>query len=49
MKVFDQQMVARNGMDIGGVASLGRLHSLLAWLFVILVVGHFGAATISNR
>lgn len=44
LKVFGLQLVAKTGVEIGWMASLGRLHSPLAWLFVILVVGHIGAA-----
>ncbi|VVN71683.1 cytochrome b [Pseudomonas fluorescens] len=44
LKVFGLQLVAKTGVEIGWMASLGELHSPLAWLLVILVVGHIGAA-----
>lgn len=44
LKVFGQQLVAKTGTETGWMASLGELHSPLAWLLLVLVVGHIGAA-----
>lgn len=44
LKVFGVQLVARGGEEIPWLASLGSLHSPLAWLFLLLVLGHVAAA-----
>ncbi|AIL62285.1 cytochrome b [Pseudomonas alkylphenolica] len=44
LKVFGVQLVAKTGVETDWMISLGNLHSPLAWLLVILVVGHIGAA-----
>ena len=44
LKVFGMQLIARSGVETPWLASLGSLHSPLAWLFLLLVVGHVGAA-----
>ncbi|QCG68344.1 cytochrome b [Pseudomonas veronii] len=44
LKVFGVQLVAKTGVETGWMASLGSLHSPLAWLFVALVLGHIAAA-----
>ena len=43
LKVFGQQLVEK-GPEIAWAASVGGLHSPLAWLTVLLVIGHIGAA-----
>lgn len=43
LKVFGMQLVAK-GPEIDWAASVGSLHPPLAWLTVLLVVGHIGAA-----
>ncbi|UPQ84691.1 cytochrome b [Pseudomonas knackmussii] len=43
LKVFGTQLVAK-GPEIDWAASIGSLHSPLAWLTVILVLGHTAAA-----
>ncbi|WP_434458612.1 cytochrome b [Stutzerimonas urumqiensis] len=43
VKVFGNQLVAK-GDEIGWAAAVGSLHSPLAWLLVILIVGHVGMA-----
>lgn len=43
LKVFGQQLLAK-GPEIGWMASVGSLHSALAWLTLLLVIGHIGAA-----
>lgn len=43
VKVFGQQLVEK-GPEIAWAASLGSVHSPLAWLTVLLVLGHIGAA-----
>ena len=43
LKVFGQQLVEK-GPEIAWAASIGGLHSPLAWLTVLLVIGHIGAA-----
>lgn len=44
MKFFGMQLVAKTGVETGWMISLGNLHSPLAWLLLILVVGHIAAA-----
>lgn len=44
LKVFGMQLIARSGVETPWLVSLGSLHSPLAWLFLLLVVGHVGAA-----
>jgi cytochrome b561 len=44
LKVFGLQLVAKTGVETDWMISLGSLHSPLAWLLGILVVGHIGAA-----
>ena len=44
LKLFGLQLVARTGVETPWLASLGGLHSPLAWLFLLLVLGHIGAA-----
>lgn len=43
LKVFGQQLVEK-GPEIAWAASVGGVHSPLAWLTVLLVVGHIAAA-----
>ncbi|MBE7377102.1 cytochrome b [Pseudomonas lopnurensis] len=43
LKVFGMQL-AEKGPEIAWAATLGGLHSPLAWLTVLLVVGHIGMA-----
>ncbi|MBK3867316.1 cytochrome b [Pseudomonas stutzeri] len=43
LKVFGQQLLAK-GPENGWMASVGSLHSALAWLTLLLVIGHIGAA-----
>ena len=43
LKVFGQQLVEK-GPEIAWAASVGDVHSPLAWLTVLLVAGHVGAA-----
>ena len=43
LKVFGMELVAK-GPEIAWAASLGSVHSPLAWLTVLLVLGHIGAA-----
>lgn len=47
MKVFGIQLVAR-GAEIPWVASVGSLHSPLAWLTLLLVIGHVGMALLHH-
>lgn len=44
LKVFGQQLIARSDTEIGWMVSVGSLHSPLALLFVLLVIGHIAAA-----
>lgn len=44
LKVFGMELVAQTDVETGWMISLGSLHSPLAWLFVILVLGHVAAA-----
>lgn len=41
---FGKQLVARGATDIEWMATLGSVHSLIAWTLLILVVGHVGMA-----
>lgn len=41
---FGKQLVARGASDIEWMATLGSVHSLIAWTLLILVVGHVGMA-----
>lgn len=47
LTAFGLQLVAE-GAEIPWAASLGNLHSPLAWLLLFLVVGHIGAALIHH-
>lgn len=44
LKVFGVQLVAHTGLETPWLASVGSLHSPLAWLFLLLVLGHIAAA-----
>ncbi len=44
LTVFGMQLIAKSETEIGWMASLGSLHSPLALLFVVLVIGHIAAA-----
>ena len=46
--VFGIQLVARGGEEIGWMASIGSLHSPIAWLLLILIVGHIGIALLHH-
>jgi len=43
LKFFGMQLVAR-GPEIPWAASLGEFHSPLAWITLLLILGHIGAA-----
>ncbi|WP_417786810.1 cytochrome b [Stutzerimonas xanthomarina] len=47
LKVFGMQLVAK-GPEIDWAASVGSLHSPLAWIMVVLVVGHIGMALLHH-
>ena len=44
LKFCGMQLIARSGEQTPWLISVGNLHSPLAWLFVLLVLGHIGAA-----
>ncbi|MDY0272907.1 MAG: cytochrome b [Advenella sp.] len=44
LKVFGMQLIARSETEIGWMASAGSLHAPVALLFLLLVIGHIGAA-----
>jgi len=44
LQVFGMQIIAQSESEIGWMATLGSLHSPLALLFVVLVIGHAAAA-----
>ncbi|GAB3389194.1 cytochrome b [Azotobacter armeniacus] len=44
LKLFGVQLVARSGVETGWLAALGSLHSPIAWLFLVLILGHVAAA-----
>ncbi|MCK0538507.1 cytochrome b [Alcanivorax quisquiliarum] len=39
---FGIELAARNGEEIAWMASVGSLHSPIAWLLTILIAGHIG-------
>ena len=41
---FGMKLVARGATDIEWMATLGSVHSLVAWILLILVLGHVGMA-----
>lgn len=45
---FGIQLVAGNGPEISWMATLGSVHSLIAWVLLILVVGHVGIALLHH-
>ncbi len=45
---FGLGLVARGGDEIGWMAALGSVHSLIAWSLLILVVGHVGIALLHH-
>lgn len=47
LKVFGVQLVAK-GPEIAWAASLGGLHSPLAWITLLLVIGHVGMALLHH-
>jgi cytochrome b561 len=47
LKAFDVQIIAR-GAEIEWAAAIGGLHSPIAWLLVLLVLGHIGIALIHH-
>ena len=48
LKVFGSQLIAGTGEETAWLLNLGSLHSPLAWLFALLVVGHIGAALVHH-
>ena len=44
---FGIQLVAK-GTEIGWMASLGGLHSPIAWLLLVMVIGHIGIALLHH-
>lgn len=44
LKVFGMQLIARSETGIAWMASVGSLHAPVAVLFLLLVIGHIGAA-----
>lgn len=45
---FGIQLVAGNGPEISWMATLGSVHSLIAWTLLILVVGHVAIALLHH-
>ena len=45
---FGIQLVAGDGPEISWMATLGSVHSLIAWSLLILVVGHVGIALLHH-
>lgn len=45
---FGIELVAGGGAEIGWMATLGSVHSLIAWCLLILVVGHIGIALLHH-
>jgi cytochrome b561 len=42
LKVFGTQLVARSGEKTQWMLSIGELHSPIAWVFLVLLLGHLG-------
>src|SRR5690606_3449812 len=47
LKVFGMQLIAR-GEGVEWMASLGSLHSPIAWLLLLLIAGHVGMALLHH-
>lgn len=47
LKVFGMQLIAR-GDGVEWMASLGSLHSPIAWLLLLLIAGHVGMALLHH-
>src|SRR5690554_195919 len=45
---FGMEIVAGDGPEIGWMATLGSVHSLIAWSLLILVIGHVGIALLHH-
>ena len=45
---FGIELVAGGGAEIGWMATLGSVHSLIAWTLLILVVGHVAIALLHH-
>lgn len=47
VNAFGVQIIAR-GEEVGWAASVGSLHSPLAWVLTVLIIGHIGMALIHH-
>jgi len=48
LEVFGMQLIAGGGAEIPWMASLDSLHSPIAWLLLIMIVGHIGIALVHH-
>lgn len=48
LKVFGTQLVARSGEETQWMLNIGELHSPIAWLLLVLLVGHIGIALLHH-
>lgn len=48
LKFFGVQWIARSGVETQWMIDLGHLHSPLAWIFLILVLGHIGITLVHH-
>ena len=48
LKLFGMQLIARSGVETPWLIALGEWHSPLAWLTLLTVAGHVGAALLHH-
>jgi cytochrome b561 len=48
LKIFGTQLIARSGEKTQWMLSLGELHSPIAWIFLLLLIGHIGIALLHH-
>lgn len=48
LKVFGSQLIAKSGVETDWMLSLGSLHSPIAWVFLVLLLGHVGIALVHH-
>lgn len=48
LSAFGVQLVAARGTETGWMLSLGALHSPMAWILLVMVIGHVGMALIHH-
>ena len=48
VKAFGMTLISGSGTETGWMLTLGALHSPLAWILLILVIGHVAMALIHH-